>query len=173
MKKVKETGSTPLAFGINDYDSRKEYVKIGSTQSYIEKPEWMYKGPPPEPRIFELVSTGNKKYLVEKSLTKLGANVVSGVHCASLDYYEIYKLVPINLPDTISGGKKYIRKNNRIKNTHRLIRSKKTMRHKKTIKHSNNKHKKTIKRSNRLVKNKTKSKKNRLVKNKTRKYTKP
>jgi uncharacterized protein YjbI with pentapeptide repeats len=150
MENVKKNGYTPLGFGISDYDSTKEYVKIGSAQSYIEKPEWMYGGPPPEPRIFELVSTGNKKYLVEKSLTKPGADVVSGVHCDLKDSFEIYKLVPIDL-ESMSGGKKYIKKtrrrsNNKLNKTHRhkkTIKRKKTHRHKKTIKRSNNRRKKT------------------------------
>ena len=143
MKKVRDTGITPLSFNTGDYDSRKEYVKIGSDILYIEKPDWMYEGTPPEPRIFKLVlvaTKDEKKYLVEKSLTKRGANVISGVHCDLRDSYEIYKLELITSPPTMltmptmpittmptMGGKRN-RKNKR-----------------KTLKKSNNKKRKTKK----------------------------
>jgi len=140
MDKVKETGTTPMAFGINDYDSTKEYVKIGSSLSYIEKPEWMYAGPPEEPRIFQLVPTGVKKYLVEKSLTKKRADLLSGVHCDTTDYFEIYKLVPIQLESNMSGGKNARRK---YKKTHKKTHKKTNKKlHKKTNKKT---HKKTHK----------------------------
>ena len=150
MDKVKETGTTPMAFGPTDYDATKEYVKIGSALSYIEKPDWMYAGPPAEPRIFELVSTGEKKYLVEKSLTKRGANVVSGIHCDLNDYFEIFKLVPIQLEGTTSGGKNTRRKH---KKTHKKTQKKTHKKqHKKTQKKT---HKKTHKKQHKKNQKKT------------------
>ena len=139
MNKVKRTGVTPMDFGVNDYDATKEYVKIGSALTYIEKPDWMYAGTPPEPRIFELVPTGYKKYLVEKSLTKKDANLISGIHCDVDDNFEIFTLVPVDLAGNMSGGK-----NSRRKHT---IKRKHTSKRKHTIKRKHtSKRKHTIKR---------------------------
>jgi len=142
MDKVKRTGVTPMDFGVDDYDATKEYVKIGSALTYIEKPEWMYAGPPPEPRIFELVSTGLKKYLVEKSLTKKEANLLSGVHCDIDDNFEIFTLVPVDLAGSMAGGK---HKTHSLKRTKKRNNKKtlKKYKHKKTLKKY--KHKKTLK----------------------------
>jgi uncharacterized protein YjbI with pentapeptide repeats len=174
MDKVKETGTTPMDFGINDYDSTKEYVKIGSALSYIEKPDWIYDGPPAEPRIYELVSTGEKKYLVEKSLTKSGANVVSGIHCDLNDYFEIFKLVPIQLEGNMSGGNKSHKKtyNKKMhKKTHKKTQKKTQKKtHKKTQKKTQKKtHKKTYKKTYNKKTHKKKTHKKKTHKKKTHK----
>ena len=122
MKKVLATGVTHTEFTEKDYDSTKEYVKIGSALSFIEKPEWMYAGPPAEPRIYKLVSTGEEKYLIEKTLTKPGANMFSGIHCDRQDHFEIFKLVPSPLDDVPDMGGKRTRKQTRRKATKKYAR---------------------------------------------------
>ena len=121
MKTVLATCVTHTEFTETDYDSTKEYVKIGSTLSFIEKPEWMYAGPPAEPRIYKLVSTG-KKYLIEKRLTKPGANMVSGIHCDRQDHFEIFKLEPSPLVAVPDMGGKRTRKQTRRKATKKYAR---------------------------------------------------
>ena len=39
------------------------YVKISFFSTIIEKPDWVFDGPPPEPRVFELVPTGENAIL--------------------------------------------------------------------------------------------------------------
>ena len=122
MKKVLATGVTHTKFTETDYDSTKEYVKIGSALSFIEKPEWMYAGPPAEPRIYKLVSTGEEKYLIEKTLTKPGANMFSGIHCDRQDHFEIFKLEPSPLDAVPDMGGKRTRKQTRRKATKKYAR---------------------------------------------------
>ena len=80
-------------------------MKVGSANHYIVKPKWFYAGPVPEPRMFNLVSTGKKKRLISKRIathanriaTQYGTDVVSDVHCDPLDTFEIYRLKPVFL----------------------------------------------------------------------------
>ena len=89
---------TKIAFNPEDYITDVEYVKVGSANHYIVKPKWFYAGPVPEPRMFNLVSTGKKKQLLSKRIaTHYGTNVVSDVHCDPLDTFEIYRLKPVFL----------------------------------------------------------------------------
>ena len=98
MDSQKQTGRTQTAFREGDYYSELEYVKVGSYNNFIVKPDWFYDGPVPEPRIFQLVSTGNKKRLISKRIAKhYGTNVVSDVHCDPLDTFDIYELKPVFL----------------------------------------------------------------------------
>jgi uncharacterized protein YjbI with pentapeptide repeats len=91
-------GHTKIAFNPEDYITDVEYVKVGSANHYIVKPKWFYAGPVPEPRMFNLVSTGKKKRLISKRIAKLyGSDVVSDVHCDPLDTFEIYRLKPVFL----------------------------------------------------------------------------
>ena len=117
MDKVKRTHTTPLAFGKNDYHNKTEYIKIGSYGTFIVKPDWLFYGIPPEPKIFKLVSTGTKKYLLSRYIAEgfgpegRGVNVVSGTHCDLNDYFEIFNLVPVTKEEidkvyTSEGGKK-------------------------------------------------------------------
>jgi Leucine-rich repeat (LRR) protein len=93
---------TKLAFRKEDYHSEVEYVKVGSANHYIVKPDWFYDGPVPAPRMFKLISTGNKKRLLSKRIAKnYGTNVVSDVHCDPLDTFEIFKLKPVSPGRTV------------------------------------------------------------------------
>ena len=89
-------GHTKIAFNPEDYITDVEYVKVGSYNQYIIKPDWFYAGPVPEPRVFKLVSTGERKRLISKRIATLyGTNVVSDVHCDSKDTFEIFLLKPV------------------------------------------------------------------------------
>lgn len=91
-----QEGHTKIAFNREDYISDVEYVKVGSLNHYIVKPDWFYAGPVPEPRVFKLVSTGERKRLISKIIaTNYGTNVVSDVHCDPLDTFEIFHLEPV------------------------------------------------------------------------------
>jgi hypothetical protein len=86
-------GHTKIAFNPEDYITDVEYVKVGSYNQYIIKPDWFYDGPAPEPRVFKLVSTGERKRLISKRIASLyGTNVVSDVHCDPKDTFEIFRL---------------------------------------------------------------------------------
>ena len=89
-------GHTKLAFNPEDYITDIEYVKVGSYNQYIVKPDWFYDGPAPDPRVFKLVSTGERKRLISKRIAKrYGTNVVSDVHCDPKDTFEIFRLEPV------------------------------------------------------------------------------
>jgi len=98
-----QQGHTELKFTPEDYITDVEYVKVGSYNQYIVKPDWFYAGPAPEPRVFKLVSTGIKKRLISKRIathanriaTRYGTNVVSDVHCDPKDTFEIFRLEPV------------------------------------------------------------------------------
>jgi hypothetical protein len=96
-------GYTKSTFNPEDYITAVEYVKVGSYNQYIVKPNWFYQGPVPAPRIFKLVSTGEKKRLISKRIathanrfaTRYGTNIVSDVHCDPKDTFEIFRLEPV------------------------------------------------------------------------------
>ena len=103
-----ELAPTPLGFyynaendndKMNDYIKKPEYIKIDSLNSFIVKPDWLYNGIPPEPRIFKKVPkepNREKKFLVSRYIaTNPNANAVSGIHCDKKDRYEIFDLVPL------------------------------------------------------------------------------
>jgi hypothetical protein len=91
-----KAGHTKLAFNPEDYITDIEYVKVGSYNQYIVKPDWFYDGPAPDPRVFKLVSTGERKRLISKRIAKrYGTNVVSDVHCDPKDTFEIFRLEPV------------------------------------------------------------------------------
>ena len=75
---------------------------MGSTNQYIEKPDWMYEGVPPEPRVFTLVESVPKKKirLLTKRLTYRDPNIVSNLHCEPTDAHTIYELKPVFLNAT-------------------------------------------------------------------------
>ena len=84
MDKVRNSGAVPLSFYAGDYIEDVEYIRLGtSTAFYVVKPDWLWRGPVPEPRKFELVKIGNEeKYFVSKSIAKRYVqSVISGVHC--------------------------------------------------------------------------------------------
>jgi Leucine-rich repeat (LRR) protein len=101
IDKQTQTGRTEIAFREGDYYPEVEYVKVGSYNNFIVKPDWFYEGPAPEPRIFQLVSSGVKKRLISKRIaTHHGVNVVSDIHCDPLDTFDIYELKPVFLKST-------------------------------------------------------------------------
>jgi surface protein len=156
IEKAMRTGITPSGFGPDDYIHNVEYVKVDNIGTYIVKPEWIFNGVPPEPRIFRLVPSGNSKFLVSKGIIN-GINIFSGVHCDQRDNFMINNLVPLTqqeidaIDSAVSGGKRKTKKNNR-KNT----------------KNKKNKYKKNI----RKTKNKNKNKKGGKKKKTIKKYIK-
>ena len=128
MAKVLENGITPLGF---DYDDDKKdynicvsYVKLD--EFFVEKPDWFWNGPVPEPRKFKLVKIeGGAKYLVSRSIALYKRNVVSGVHCDKLDKYSVYKLAS-SVEKIVEGG------GTRKKNNNKRYIKKSTIRFKKT-----------------------------------------
>ena len=124
MDKVRNSGAVPLSFRPDDYIESVEYIRLGAaTAFYVVKPKWLWKGPAPEPRKFELVKIGDEeKYFVSKSIAKgYTRNVISGTHCDLHDKGYIYKLVPIN-----SGGKRIKKKRKTLKKKTRKTLKKKT-----------------------------------------------
>lgn len=118
MTKVLENGITPLGF---DYDDDKKdynicvsYVKLD--EFFVEKPDWFWNGPVPEPRKFKLVKIeGGEKYLVSRSIALYGHSAMSGVHCDKLDKYYVYKLASsvekiVNSVGGRKNNKRYIKK---------------------------------------------------------------
>uniref|UniRef100_A0A6C0HPG0 BspA family leucine-rich repeat surface protein n=1 Tax=viral metagenome TaxID=1070528 RepID=A0A6C0HPG0_9ZZZZ len=170
-KVLAPNGITPLGFGYDDdkkdYNLCVSYVKIDTY--FVEKPDWFWNGPVPEPRKFKLVKIeGGEKYLVSRSIALYGHNAISGVHCDKSDKYYIYKLAPIvdNTEEkNVQGG------GTRKKNNNKRYIKKSTIRFKKTTnKHTKNGRRKPIKsKLTRKVKLKnkktiTKMKKKRTVK---------
>jgi uncharacterized protein YjbI with pentapeptide repeats len=93
IAKQNELGLTRTFFQPGDFYTAVEYVKVGSYNDFIIKPDWFYDGPVPNPRIFKLVATGERKRLISKRIaTNPGVNVVSDVHCDPLDTFDIYRL---------------------------------------------------------------------------------
>ena len=91
-----ERRPTRIVFNPEDFITDTEYVKVGSANHYIVKPDWFYAGPAPEPRMFKLVATGERKRLISKRIATIyGANVVSDVHCDPLDTFDIFRLEPV------------------------------------------------------------------------------
>ena len=137
VKPRTELATTPLGFYYdsndnenknkkNDYIKKPEYIKIDNLNSFIVKPDWLYNGIPPEPRIFKKVSTGTRKYLVSRYIaTNPRANAISGIHCDKMDNFEIFNLVPLTQAEIAkfdssasTGGKKK-------RKTKKLIKKKK------------------------------------------------
>jgi hypothetical protein len=119
MNNQKQTGFTQTAFRKGDYYPDVEYVKVGSANHYIVKPDWFYDGPVPEPRMFHLASIGKKKPLLSKRIAKnYGTNVVSDVHCDPLDMFEIYELKP-GFPNAKKSTTKTMMKKTMMKKTMR------------------------------------------------------
>jgi len=129
-KVLAPNGITPLGFGYDDdkkdYNICVSYVKIDAY--FVEKPDWFWNGPVPEPRKFKLVKLeGGEKYLVSRSIALYGHNAISGVHCDKSDKHYIYKLAPSvdNTQEKIAEGGG-VRKNNKRYIKKSTIRFKKT-----------------------------------------------
>jgi hypothetical protein len=127
-------GHTKLAFNPEDYITDIEYVKVGSYNQYIVKPDWFYDGPAPDPRVFKLVSTGERKRLISKRIAKrYGTDVVSDVHCDPKDTFEIFRLEPVVPIKTIrrksTKRKSTKRKSIKRKKTATTIKSRKVLHH--------------------------------------------
>ena len=91
-----ERRPTRIVFNPEDFITDVEYVKVGSANHYIVKPDWFYAGPAPAPRMFKLVATSERKRLISKRIATIyGANVVSDVHCDPLDTFDIFRLEPV------------------------------------------------------------------------------
>jgi len=134
MEKSMRTGITPSGFGPDDYIHDVEYVKIDNIGTYIVKPDWIFNGVPPEPRIFRLIPSGNSKFLVSKGIIN-GTNIVSGVHCDQRDNFMINNLVPLTpdeideIDSSVSGGKRKAKKyNNNNKQTKNKLNNNKNIR---------------------------------------------
>ena len=71
-----------------------EYVKVSSFDALVKKPYWFYEGPPPEPRIFELIETNKiiKTLTVNDMLEGTLIDYQSGDHCNTKPH-NLYKLV--------------------------------------------------------------------------------
>jgi len=167
MERVKQTHQTPLAFGPDDFYTDREYVKVGSTRFFIEKPDWIFDGIPPEPRIFKLEKIG-KKFLVEKRIAEGQGleDVVSSVHCDLKDEFDIHRLVPV-IADI--GGKK----NKKYHTKKRKIMKKKNTKKRKIMKKKNTKKQNLIIRKKTLNKrNKKYTKKRKVMKKKNKRTTK-
>jgi hypothetical protein len=139
MDKVINSGAVPLSFRQGDYIEDVEYIRLGNaTAFYVVKPDWLWTGPVPEPRKFELVKIGDEeKYFVSKSLAKgYEQDVISGVHCDLHDKGYIYKLVPIN-----AGGKRIKKKRKTLKKKRKTLKKKRKTLKRKTLK------RKTLKRN--------------------------
>jgi len=120
---------TKLAFNPEDYITDVEYVKVGSSNHYIVKPDWFYAGPVPAPRVFKLVSTGERKRLLSKIIaTNYGTNVVSDVHCDPLDTFEIFRLEPV-FPKTIRRKLSTKRKSTKRRKTANTRKTRRTLNH--------------------------------------------
>ena len=175
-KVLAPNGITPLGFGYDDdkkdYNLCVSYVKIDTY--FVEKPDWFWNGPVPEPRKFKLVKIeGGEKYLVSRSIALYGHNAISGVHCDKSDKYYVYRL---DNTEKEIGLFEFLRKNKKIggtrkKNNNKRYKKKSTIRVKKTTnKHTKNGRRKPTKtKLTRKVKLKnkktiTKMKKNRTVK---------
>jgi len=122
IAKQNEQDFTMISFGPGDFYPEIEYVKVGSYNDFIIKPDWFYEGPVPEPRIFKLVATGDRKRLISKRIaTNPGTNVVSDVHCDPLDTFNIYRLEPVRLKRTKRTRKlHFIKPSNKYQ--HRTVR---------------------------------------------------
>ena len=143
-KVLAPNGITPLGFGYDDdkkdYNICVSYVKIDTY--FVEKPDWFWNGPVPEPRKFKLVKIeGGEKYLVSRSIALYGHNAISGVHCDKSDKYYVYRL---DNTEKEIGLVEFLRKNKKIggtrkKNNNKRYIKKSTIRFKKTTnKHTKN-----------------------------------
>jgi len=130
-----ERRPTRTVFNPGDFITDTEYVKVGSANHYIVKPDWFYAGPAPAPRMFKLVATGERKRLISKRIATIyGANVVSDIHCDPLDTFYIFRLEPV-FPKTI-----------RRKSTKRKSTKRKSFTKRKSPKHKSRKvlHRRTM-----------------------------
>ena len=66
--------TTPLSFGVGDYNPDVEYIKINYNNTFIVKPDWLFDGIPPEPRIFTLEPTDDYKYLLSRYIANAKKN---------------------------------------------------------------------------------------------------
>ena len=140
------TAARPIfGFSEADYNSAQPYIKLGSSNFLVEKPNWIYGGPPPEPRIFKLEQVGSKPAFVSASAIR-GGDLTSDWHC-NAGQMDTYKLVPMPVP---SGGRKTTRK------PKKTIKPPKTNKPKKTLKHkTHGKAKKTLKQIKKMNRRKT------------------
>lgn len=121
IEKMTQTGITPFGFGPGDYYTDTEYVKLGSTNFFIIKPDWMFSGPVPYPRYFKIVESGIKKRLVNKAIITREDTAISGIHCDPKDEYMIYRIKPI-----FHGGRMKKQKNKKVRKTKKNKKARKT-----------------------------------------------
>ena len=62
--------------------------------TYVVKPDWIYNGPVPEPRIFHLQKVGEKIAMVSNTILDYSDRLESGDHCNNTETVPVYKLVP-------------------------------------------------------------------------------
>ena len=85
-----------LRLGPNNVNHDDVYVKVGNSLMFIQKPDWIYEGPVPEPRMFELRPTDRKVTAMVSRQILDGGNLMSGDHCNHINPVRIYELIPIS-----------------------------------------------------------------------------
>ena len=150
-------GDTPyFAFTENDYIRAKAYIRMGSFNLIVEKPDWFPGSPTPIYRKFKLVKTGSQPSFVSETMLRHGEQgdedyISSEWHC-NVGKMDTYRLEPL-----LEGGR---RKKKRQTHKKQLIK-KRT--HKKQI-NKKKTHQKQL--------NKKKTHQKQLNKKKTHKKTK-
>jgi len=126
------------------YTRQKPYIRIGTSNYIVEKPDWFPAAEfPLEPRVFALIPNDTKSTMVTETMIRRGEKgdedyASSEWHC-SAGLMETYKLIPLD--ESFRGGGK-IKKYTRSKSKHKHSKHKKYSKHKKhTLKHSRSKHK--------------------------------
>lgn len=119
------------AFTEDNYIRTQPYIKIGSFNLLVEKPEWFPQSEFPIYRKFKLVKTGSKPAFVSETMLRHGeqgdADYISSEWHCNAGKMDTYKLEPI-----MEGGRKYKKKSNN-KKTHKNIMNKKKKTHKKVL----------------------------------------
>ena len=82
--------------GPNNVNHDDVYVKVGNSLTFIQKPDWIYEGPVPESRMFELRPTDRKVTAMVSRQILDGGSLVSGDHCNHINPVRIYELIPIS-----------------------------------------------------------------------------
>ena len=111
-------------FSSDNYVREQQYIKIGSSNFLVEKPNWLYEGPPPKPRIFKLVSNKDYKpgFVSETSIkitspewTEIGLGDMTGEWHCSAGGSSTYRLEPKRQKRKHRGGSKKKRNNKKTK----------------------------------------------------------
>ena len=140
------TKDTPiLGFTEEDYVKSVPYIKMGSPNFLVEKPEWLYKkkGFPPKPRIFKLIDAGDKPAFVSESAiieTHIADGDMSSMWHCNTGKMPTFRLEPIIDYRPISPKKKRKERFGGSSKTKRNNKKTKKLLHKKRIRKTNKKH---------------------------------